>query len=85
MRKIHLHELHGGVEVEMLGHVVGGSVIVESDVIVPELLAVHFGILGMETFAERNCGNASTNKRIFVVADKPELFRLWIRDQFQAE
>ncbi len=42
----------------MLGHVVGGSVIVESDVIVGELLSVHFGILGMEAFAEqcRKCG-----------------------------
>src|SRR5438876_10147654 len=48
----------GGVKVEMLGHVVGGSVIVESDVIVGELLSVHFGILGMEAFAEqcRKCG-----------------------------
>jgi hypothetical protein len=83
--KINLHEFDRGVEVEMLGHVVGRGVVVEADIIVGKLLSVHFGILGMEPFTERDCGNTSTNKGILVVADKPELFRLWIGDQSQTE
>ena len=50
--KIDLHELDGGVEVESLGHVVGGGVIVEADVVVGEFLAVHFRIFGVEAFTE---------------------------------